>query len=1377
MGDLQKGLPGSNDEELTSEQFSKDVCSAGEPENVFTTLAMEASVGVSGSIRDSICYLSEREIAYPVGMRVAYSNIETLEMSFLRLNAKIHAMCIAPNRLALAVAHEADEAGMGSMISIFHVATQKLLRQLRPTNSIGEIVTMSFSGDSKFLFTSAGPPRHEVFYWKWDAEKLIARSQNPMVGMRVHFHPTDNSIISISGPGMLRLWKLGGNSQLKLQPTMQPKKESGEVFIDHAWFDEKTLLVLHERGTCTIFHADASAATQTRSIKLNPVQSIHLQVREESDVVRAEVLKVHERGFIIAGSNGMLFVYEETTEGQEEPFMYVKTFQTTKKEIISDAAISPCGDNLVCCTRCNSLLLFPLGNVDIILENEDPFKPFPFVQHRGPVTSMDVCLGPRPLLITAGTDKLLRVINYETMDCEIAYQLTPGFGDPVAVAIHPSGSLIVVGFKEHVRIYDFLLGKLREKGCLYLKNCTCIRFGHGGHYLICSSNLTINLYGTYTATLLHSFSEHLGKVQEAVFNNTDSVLVSVSFDGSVFARRTENGQRLDDLSTAFETCQLAAVAINQVADHVIVAGTDGSLREISQGVETIQLFVSDHPSGVKEDSPLASNTQPLAMSSPSSGGVDRRGSQIDTQVSQSWKRRASTSDETITSLLLSKDEKILFAGTSTGAIRIYKFPLSVHRGRYEIIATHNAAITRLRRSFDGRFLFSSSRDGTCFVQKLYQTYPGATEDEEKLLNLRSGFRPGVTLWRNDADAVLVSHREWLDNIKAIDDTKKEMLSLQTAHDYAMHLKDTEWMEKVRAARSETTKSLGKERARFEELQQRYEHFVQKHLEEKQKMEANRVRTAQTIENEYEKRLGEALRRVDERSEAIENLRQKTDEILVAQETKHVDELETVKTTLGEQVQQLRKQVDQLERELAMERERHTESISQQQQEYDLELLHLKGAVETAVQKERSNLAIKQGQLVEQQNKFQRLRNKMSTMKVSKAEDETRIKNLEEQVSSLQSTLRRYEANLEQREIAFREKEKTILHLRSNQKTLDNFRYVLDHRIEKLMEEKGPIKEHIAKLETHIKAMYNELVSEFERKKVADRQMSTKQMKVVALSNEVNKLRANLRDREREVSSLAHTITTCAQTSDTKQAIYILAEAYRTQVLKEPAWSVRKTKTTVSTPVLPTVPSAGTPTNAASLGSAGANQGSGVLDQDHSFSNMGTGANPDTNSDVGSNAGQGGSDTLLGGANRSSVEETERQRDQMHKTVETLQKALRVSERRGHQKSKRQVQENALLITECNRLRKEAIAYKLRADELENKVAKLELRVNANQAEEQSFGVGEEAKKYVRTPYPTKTTEYGDDDVRQEDVSRPATRQGVPARNKRIPALPQRPGSK
>ena len=124
---------------------------------------------------------------------------------------------------------------------------------------------------------------------------------------------------------------------------------------------------------------------------------------------------------------------------------------------------------------------------------------------------------------------MVRILNYKTMQIQVLHQLASSYGDPVCVTIHPSGILVAIAFKEHIRLFDVLLGELREKGSIFVKQCHVVSFSHGGHYLACASNILVNIYGSYTAKLVHSFTDHLGHIRDVVFNNDDSIIVSVGF--------------------------------------------------------------------------------------------------------------------------------------------------------------------------------------------------------------------------------------------------------------------------------------------------------------------------------------------------------------------------------------------------------------------------------------------------------------------------------------------------------------------------------------------------------------------------------------------------------------------------------------------------------------------------------------------------------------------------------------------------------------------------------------------------------------------------------------------------------------------------------
>ena len=68
------------------------------------------------------------------------------------------------------------------------------------------------------------------------------------------------------------------------------------------------------------------------------------------------------------------------------------------------------------------------------------------------------------------------------------------------------------------------------------------------------------------------------------------------------------------------------------------------------------------------------------------------------------------------------------------------------------------------------------------------------------------------------------------------------------------------------------------------------------------------------------------------------------------------------------------------------------------------------------------------------------------------------------------TITHYKKNLQEREDALAEKEKVISELRSTTRTLENFRFVLDHRLQQLGAERDPIRAHIEGLENHIQVI-------------------------------------------------------------------------------------------------------------------------------------------------------------------------------------------------------------------------------------------------------------------------------------------------------------------
>ena len=88
-----------------------------------------------------------------------------------------------------------------------------------------------------------------------------------------------------------------------------------------------------------------------------------------------------------------------------------------------------------------------------------------------------------------------------------------------------------------------------------------------------------------------------------------------------------------------------------------------------------------------------------------------------------------------------------------------------------------------------------------------------------------------------------------------------------------------------------------------------------------------------------------------------------------------------------------------------------------------------------------------------------------------------------------------------------EYEKTITELKIANQTLESYKSVLTHDIDQFKAEKTPLTEHIAELKTHIAEVYEELVEEFEIKKIDKIVSDKKDKRLSDLSLEISRVRA------------------------------------------------------------------------------------------------------------------------------------------------------------------------------------------------------------------------------------------------------------------------------
>eukprot|EP00501_MAST-03F_sp_TOSAG23-6_P001020 GSMAST32.ASY1.ANO1.1060.1 assembled CDS len=385
-----------------------------------------------------------------------------------------------------------------------------------------------------------------------------------------------------------------------------------------------------------------------------------------------------------------------------------------------------------------------------------------------------------------------------------------------------------------------------------------------------------------------------------------------------------------------------------------------------------------------------------------------------------------------------------------------------------------------------------------------------------------------------------------------------------------------------------------------------------------------------------------IERYENISEDVETLTQRCEEALRQQEEVIRQEIDSIREAHHQKQLQTNEIISKLQKTIAENQKKSDMEQEQQEIEYEDEIRELKMKSKIAIEKEWQEQAKKEAEMMEQKNKLKNKKKIINDLKDLLSNQATTNVRLKKNKENLEALLEHREHTIEEIQASLNIKESEILHLRANNRKLDNFRYVLDNKINKLTEERGPVSEHISKLESHIKEMYDELVKEFQGKKHVYRIMKSKDLKVESLASEVTKLRTMNRQKERLNTAVLHVIDNAVKLTNAKDCQEAVKNMYRTFVKRE---GIEEAITN--------------------------NQKPGNLDS-------------------------------------ATLKEALRQRTHMVKTAGTLKRALKLTKEKLQEQKKRSISQNAILINECNSLRKENKLIKIHLHEVESENKLLEI---------------------------------------------------------------------
>ena len=288
--------------------------------------------------------------------------------------------------------------------------------------------------------------------------------------------------------------------------------------------------------------------------------------------------------------------------------------------------------------------------------------------HTDTIVGMDVC-HQRPIFVTVGHDRYVNIWNYNTCQCELSYRVPD---DPTCVACHPSGFQMLIGSRERARMYNVLNGKLAifcdVPG---LKHCKQAKFSHGGQYFACTAGLNILIYTTYEMKCINTLTGHIAPPSSLLWSHDDQLCISAGLDGGVYGWDVETGERSREIDNCVKSCKFTSIVCSNDKRQLTMVGRVGPKSGEKQ--QSVHQIVDGNPEKFAVDTGL-------------------------------------------TKLVLPKANDFLYAGTESGAIRIYPWPLP-KTGAQSILtySAHSGPVTHMCLSADQKHLITASSDGSVFV--------------------------------------------------------------------------------------------------------------------------------------------------------------------------------------------------------------------------------------------------------------------------------------------------------------------------------------------------------------------------------------------------------------------------------------------------------------------------------------------------------------------------------------------------------------------------------------------------------------------------------------------------------------------------------------
>ncbi|XP_007432730.1 cilia- and flagella-associated protein 57, partial [Python bivittatus] len=589
--------------------------------------------GFQSRVANNICFFDEQIIVYPAGNSCVKYHIEQKWQKFIPGSEKSQgmlALAISPNRRYLAISEILQDKPAITVYELSSVPCKK--RKILNTFdfAVQEFISLAFSPDSKYLVAQTGPPESQLAYWMWEKQRTMAIvkvdvQNNPLY--QVSFNPQDNTQVCVTGNGIFKLYKYTEGT-LKQTNFLRGEPQN---YLSHAWLSEEKVIVGTDTGKLYLFDSgdlrwetsierkepnaemlNEEPAHESESLiefpaTTSPEYSSEVicdtEGQQQASLPQVSAVAAYSKGFACSAGPGIVLLFEKSDE--KEGYRESREIRIPQDQCSSDPnqsdkqdvvciAFSPAEETLLISTNKNQLYFLSMSSAEIT-----------------------------------------KYFTLSTLDLYKEYQ-----EEAYALAFHPGGLYVLVGFADKLRLMNLLIDDIRTFKDFTVRGCRECAFSTGGHLFAAVNGNVIHIYSTISFDNVINLKGHNGKVRSVVWSMDDYKLVSCGTDGAVYEWNLQNGKR--ESECVLKSCSYSGVAISPDAKVIFAVGSDHSIKEIC-------------------DSSIL--------------------------------REVPSFDVTYTSIVIAHSGRMVFTGTSAGTIRSMKYPLPVHK-EYNEYQAHAGPVTK-----------------------------------------------------------------------------------------------------------------------------------------------------------------------------------------------------------------------------------------------------------------------------------------------------------------------------------------------------------------------------------------------------------------------------------------------------------------------------------------------------------------------------------------------------------------------------------------------------------------------------------------------------------------------------------------------------------